>query len=162
MESPIAEVVQAPQKERPLIDANPGLGLGLILLDQSGARYTSQVGGYACNRPEEIGYYVPLNSQDVSADGRFVAFEQKGMLDDFFFGEDGPWKGHCHRGIDDNTAEFVDSVLARTEATSWIKVDRTCMAQSNEAWIYVQVQERKEPMQNFSAGRAVLVWQNSD
>jgi Family of unknown function (DUF6210) len=161
IESPIAEVAPALKRERPLIDANPGLGLGLILVDEAGARYTSKAGGTASHRPEESGYFVPLNSEDVSDEGRFMSFEQKGMLEEFFCGENGPWKGHCHSGIDEATADFIDSVLARSQATSWIKVDRTCLTKSNEAWVYVLVQEQKDDLQNISAGQGVLVWQNS-
>src|SRR3972149_4784308 len=85
-----------------------------IVLDEDGVEWTQQCGGYACHQNKGIGYLVWLNGEDES-------------LTKYFTGP--KWGGWCCDGIDNETADFVESVVPD------FKVDRTRMSESCEAWI---------------------------
>ena len=77
------------------------------------------------------------------------------------------WEGWCSEGIDEATAEHVDHILSLSPETSYLKVDRTRLDDSREAWIYVNVFEPTgDPdsarISGFGKCKGVLVWGNSD
>lgn len=143
----------------PVTDALPIVDLceravpGLIVSHPSGVAFTNQVGGYACHHPVMEGVYIPLNRAELHQ-----AFDQY-----FFYGP--KWQGHCYRGIDEETADVVDRLLASHPLTRGIVVDRSRLGASVEAWIHVTIapQDDGDDMWTAFAGRpAVLTWENSD
>ena len=51
------------------------------------------------------------------------------------------WGGECRYGIDEESAQFIDGVLAQVPGQSGISVDRTRLRDSREAWIFVNIGE---------------------
>lgn len=134
-----------------------GPGLGLIILQPSGAFYTLETGGYACYHALAEGVFVPLHRETDD--------DQEMLLTAHFTGP--KWEGWCDEGIDEDTAEYVNYVLSLSPSTSYLKVDRTRLDDSREAWIFVNVSEPTgDPdvarISGFGQCKGVLVWGNSD
>jgi len=134
-----------------------GTGLGLIILQPSGAFYTLETGGYAVLHSLAEGVFVPLHRE---ADD-----DQEMLLTAHFTGP--KWEGWCSEGIDEDTAGYVDYVLSLSPQTSFLKVDRTRFVDSHEAWIYVNVSEPTDnpivaPISGFGKCKGIFVWGNSD
>lgn len=133
-----------------------GPGLGLIILRASGVFYTHETGGYACDHANAQGVFAPLH--------RVPDDDQEMMLTAHFCGP--KWEGWCSDGIDQATADYVDYVLSLSPETNYLKVDRTRLADSKEAWIYVDVQEPSgdvlPPISGFGVCKGVFIWRNSD
>lgn len=136
---------------------------GLILLCNSGVRYSNQTGGYACLHPQEEGVFAPLPAEPLED------AQTQERIKQYFVGE--KWNGWCFEGIDEETADFLDSAFAQCELMSGLSVDRTRLQSSHEAWIYVLVKEpdpiregewESVPFAGFGPCRAVLIWLNSD
>ena len=77
--------------------------------------------------------------------------------------------GYCDRGIDGETADFLDHLLdeSRPAFEFPISVDRTRMAESQEAWVYVNVaapapDQQASLLEGLTPCNAVLTWLNSD
>lgn len=124
-------------------------GPGLILPASTGVVYTNQTGGNTCMQPEQEGAFVPLDVPEVAE----VAIAKMAL------------NAHYLR---DRSADAVDEVLARYPETAFMKVDRTMLGESMEAWIYVVLD--RDPTFAATAGdgqdppatRGVLTWWNSD
>jgi Family of unknown function (DUF6210) len=133
-----------------------GPGLGLIILQPSGVFYTHETGGYACRHSQEQGVFVPIH--------RGPDDDQESLLIDYFTGP--KWGGWCDEGIDEETAKYVDHVLSLGPETDCLTVDRTRLADSMEAWIYVDVHEPAEDpvarFYGFGECKGVFIWGNSD
>lgn len=112
---------------------------------------------YACHHPELEGVFVALHDEDV---------EQLARLDQHFFY--GPkWQGHCYNGIDQETADFLDALLAASPVTRCIAVDRDRLLLSHEAWVHVLFEcgdgaDETGRFAGFGRGRGILTWPNSD
>ena len=129
-------------------------GLGVILLYESGVYYSNQTGGYACLHPAAEGVYVPLNN---------AAVDQETQLFAYFTGS--KWAGWCNEGIDQETADYIDSVLAKSPYTRMLKVNRDRLEDSHEAWIYVKVVRNADDAEiicELGARAGILTWENSD
>lgn len=134
-----------------------GTGLGLIVLQPSGVFYTHETGGYACYHDKAEGVFAPIHQDNED--------NQESMLIDYFTGP--KWNGWCSDSIDEETAGYVDYVLSLSPSTSYLKVDRTRLGNSREAWIHVDVVEPTEdpelsPIHGFGECKGILVWSNSD
>jgi hypothetical protein len=154
------------------MDAKPTIrlwalkGIGLIIAHPSGVLYGNQTGGHANFHMALEGVFVPLmdpgdaDTYRAKLSGEFV--DQQSALDAYFMGP--KWEGYCDAWIDDETADFVDKVLAGSTATRRLKVDRDRMADSHEAWIHVVVpaDDGYQLYEGFPGGPGVLTWQNSD
>lgn len=141
---------------KPIIRLWQSKGIGLVLLFASGVRYSNQTGGHTCLHPEVEGAYVPLVSEMV---------DQEGELTAYFTGP--KWGGWCSDGIDEETADFVDSVLEKSPHTERVKVDRSRLSDSHEAWVHVLLSSTDEDaafreIDGFPRSGAVLTWENSD
>jgi len=136
-------------------------GIGLIIKCPSGVCISNQTGGYACHHPEVEGVFVPLLA-DRGAPSNTVLCQ----LERFF--TEGKWGGWCENGIDAETADFMDSLLASSDELKFIKVDRALLADSEEAWVHVILDPSRNEMpvpvmDGFEDGTAaVLTWPNSD
>ncbi len=117
-------------------------GLGLVILFPSGVVYSNQVGGHACLTPTIEGVYVPLVDE--------VQDHEKTLIE-FFTGP--YWNGWCCDGIDEPTADFIDGVLSRSLSTRFLRVDRTRLQDSCEAWVYVELSEQPPECFSFIDGK---------
>ncbi len=136
--------------EKPVILLYELFGVGLIIPWPSGVIYQGQVGGHYCLPFREEGVFVPLETE---------RFEQASELHKYFTGP--KWGGWCGEGIDEETAAFIDRTLAPLRFDEFIRVDRSRLQESVEAWVYVDVP--KEPyLSGLTPCKAILTWQNSD
>jgi hypothetical protein len=114
--------------------------LGLIIKAPTGVRYSNQSGGYACEHPETEGFFVPLRTRA----GRSELTTLAGMF-----------RGAWNR-LDDVRADSVDGALRRHAITS-IRVDRSMLSESREAWVHVIVSavdnEYAPPCGRISGGK---------
>ena len=107
--------------------------------------------------PEFEGAFVPLKNSLVN---------QQEELERYFMGK--KWRGHCDDGIDEETADFVDTVLVSSYVTKRLKVNREKLADSHEAWIHVVIlppDDRDIDLQEFygfPSNIGILTWENSD
>lgn len=142
--------------DKPVIQLWLGRQVGLIILRPSGVYYSNQTGGYACQHPLEEGVFVPIHSCELDF-GK--------ALSEYFTGS--KWNGWCCDGIDEETAAFMDSLLKKSGLSNEIKVDRTRLKDSREAWVYVNVNTPAKTnwlsaISGLGLCSAVLTWENSD
>ena len=127
--------------------------IGLIVKAATGVIYSNQAGGFACLQPEVEGFFVPLRTPF----GMRALYALQGIFSSGFDAED---------GIDDETAERMDWLLSR-QGLKCIRVDRSKLTESWEAWVHVTVSgelDYKVPLEGAVPERleAVLIWPNSD
>ncbi len=130
---------------KPLIRLYNSQGVGVIILCPSGVLYSNQAGGLSCLQPEIEGVYVPLACEPI---------DQEEMLEQYFTGP--KWLGCCSNGIDDEDANEIDRILGLSLPTRFIKVDRSQLKDSCEAWVYVNIaaQPKERPRSyNGSEGK---------
>jgi hypothetical protein len=129
-------------------------GVGVVIAHPSGVLYSNQAGGYLCSHPEMEGVFLPLAGQGS---------EWQTKLDRHFFYSE-KYAGHCYRGIDEETARFLDDLLASSPISRGITVDRTRLAESIEAWIHVTIASDAgdDAIAGFGGATGVLTWENSD
>ena len=145
------------QAQRPTLRlCDIGERIGLIICWKSGVEYINQTGGLACFLSRQEGVFVPIGEGLLNQDE---------LLWEHFTGS--KWFGACMDGIDEETADYIDDVLAQNIETACVKVDRTRLGKSHEAWIYVQIEENSESeerriIKGFEGCKAVLTWDNSD
>ena len=142
--------------DKPTIELWEFSGVGVIIARPSGVAYSNQTGGTSCLHPEMEGVFAPLTD---------AFLDQQAKLYNFFTSR--KWRGCCDRGIDEETADFVDAVLAESWQTQMLRVDRSRLADSHEAWVHVVVLEgRAAPdgclLSGFTGARGVFTWENSD
>ena len=137
---------------KPRVSLYHSYGLGLIILAPSGVMYTNQAGGHSCMQPEEEGFFAPLHNEFD---------QQEKMLLEFFT------KRNPYTYVDIAGADFIDSVLDLSVITRFLKVDRTRLSDSMEAWVYVDV--GTQPPEGFYTGtpedgktRSGAAWRASD
>jgi hypothetical protein len=134
-------------EQKPIIELFNFDGLGLIILFPSGVVYTNQVGGLGCLHPQAEGVFVPLSIRHKKV---LFALQQN-------------FNGDWHH-IKETDAQIVDKLL-RSDGFEFIKVDRTKLEESFEAWIYVDVEKLSEPvplLNGFGKVKGILTWENSD
>lgn len=162
--SEIAPTLNRDNTDKPVIQLDIDT-FGLILLRPSGVLYRNQTGGYICEHPQEEGVFAPLDLEEL--------VQARDDISNHFTGE--KWNGYCFEGIDAETASFLDAVFTRTanlpfgltQTLPFLRVDRSRLQESHEAWIYVEVEEpagvpEHNPFAGFGTCRAVLTWLNSD
>jgi len=148
--------------EVPLVDLNDYEGLGLVVQRDTGVRYSNQTGGGSVHHPELEGLFIPLPDPRRGIARRLTSH---------FTGP--KWRGGCDRGIDDETARFIDGLIGARYWIGPLHVDRDQLQRSEEAWIWVRLGdpddvkkiygERIEPsLHGVRDARAVLTWPNSD
>lgn len=77
------------------------------------------------------------------------------------------WHGHCYNGIDDETADVVDGVMATSPLTRRLIVNRAMLNDAEEAWIHVCIAPDEDAksfgaFDGFPSALGVLTWENSD
>ena len=133
-------------------------GICFVVGHNTGVTYTHQCGGYSCFQQTHEGFLVPQKNSKELADALF----------DYFF--NGPkYRGFCSQGIDDKDADFIDGLLNSGEQ-KWIRVDRSKLKDSMEAWIYLSLEPDYPCFPYYypcsynidPASSIVMVWENSD
>ncbi|WAS96321.1 DUF6210 family protein [Nannocystis punicea] len=123
---------------------------GLIVLDEHGAVYTSQVFGNSCEQVAARGFFVPLDETFPE----FIPEPVEEALGKLL--ANAPY-------LSEREADEVDALLARYGETEFLRVDRTMLAESGEAWVYVDVIPRGScPLSGSGPWKGILVWANSD
>jgi hypothetical protein len=125
-------------------------GIGFILLGSSGVIYSTQAGGFGCEHPEEEGWFFPVS--DYLGGTRAtekLAMEFRGSFGQILPGE----------------ADFLDDFFRARYGN--IKVDRSRLEHSREAWVYVVApSDAKEPIfknvEGWKGRHAIFIWPNSD
>ena len=132
--------------------------VGLIIPHRTGVIYTNQTGGRGCSQPELKGFYVPLVDSQIDLQQVFF---------DYFSGP--KWKKWCTRskGIDKETADYIDTVLKKSKFTHALQVDRESLKESHEAWVRVILNKQKLASDLPVVGKlekswGILTWENSD
>jgi len=124
---------------------------GLIILCQSGVVYQNQTCGYACIQRTAEGVLVPLLDIPLATKmcPLYVSFDN---LD---------WDSKS--GISQTRAVEVDGLLSQWSYTSRIRVDRSYLDDSAEAWVYVTVTpDDTVEYSGFGECKGILTWPNSD
>lgn len=119
----------------PVVTLYDFVGLGLIVGYPNGVIYTNQTCGTACRQPQFEGVLVPLRNMCLMPSRELVSPEN--ALYDYFTGP--KWGGIGGPGIGDDDADFIDRLLDQHRLSACIAVDRSRLADSEEAWIHVQV-----------------------
>jgi len=139
----------------------------LIIEHAPGVRYQNQVGGTTCWQEELEGVLCPID----------IGHDQLRQIERLPYPQG-------HEGISSAIADFIDEVLASKRSTSFVKVDRTRLGDSWEAWVYVLIESPDEaglvvghqvetateaspgtyvgPLEGFGRVKGVLTWENSD
>jgi hypothetical protein len=99
----------------------------LIVPSDTGVTYHNQTGGHACLPSSLEGYLVPLGENRI--------LSQK-LLRHFTGAK---WGGWCMDRIDEETASFIDDLLADISREEDIVVNREKLESSREAWVYVKL-----------------------
>jgi hypothetical protein len=123
---------------------------GLIVLDDHGAIYSSQVYGVSCGQVSARGFFVPLDETLPEYAPRKVEDALAHLLANAGY-------------LTESMADAVDALLATYLETSFLRVDRTLLAESGEAWVYVEIAAGPEcPIEGPGPWKGVLTWANSD
>jgi len=151
----------------PIVQLWEAVGLGLIIEYPSGIAYSNQTGGTSCSHPKVEGLLVPLRNDTEYETRRLLSPENE--LYDYFKGPKYCGTGAIG-GLDVEDVSFIESVLEKYRLSSCISIDRSRLADSHEAWVYVNVEreERSEDHLKIFAGlgpyprSGVLTWTNTD
>jgi hypothetical protein len=154
-------------------------GTGLIIKCATGIAYTNQSCGHHCLHPEQEGAFVPVGN-DVALPSRELISKEYELTAYF---EGAPWHGSgAATGLTEADADFIDRILADRPDLRQIRVDRSRLTESHEAWVHVLVNEEEGPMVGSIGAdmthvlqrlttisgfgpfplEAILTWNNSD
>jgi uncharacterized protein DUF6210 len=119
---------------------------GLILPRSTGVIFTNQVGGHACNHPQQEGIFIPLD------DG--IGRPTRHVFAQHFTGS---WAT-----LMEKDAIVIDRAM-RKGHLEFIQVDRSKLNDSLEAWVYVTLDlAATDYLIDIGTNRGILTWQNSD
>ena len=154
--SPIAVTVNVrpptPMKDPTIVLLYELGSLELVVPSTTGVTYRQQLGGHSCLQTDAEGYLVPIAGEVPNATERLRAH---------FTG--GKWGGWCSNGIDDETANIIDQLLADVVRRVHIKVDRSRLGDSWESWIRVEIAgPLLSLVENSQPISAILTWPNSE
>jgi hypothetical protein len=149
----------------PIVQLWQAVGLFLIIEYPSGIAYSNQTGGTSCSHPKVEGLLVPLRNDIATR----CLLSPENELYDYFEGPKYCGTGAIG-GLDAEDVSFIESVLEKYRLSSCISIDRSRLADSHEAWVYVKVEgeERSEDALKVFAGlgpyprSGVLTWTNTD
>lgn len=152
---------------KPVIKLWDHVGTGLVVPWPSGVLYSNQTGGIYCMTPEVEGIFIPVGNDSLTADNTLVSHETE-LRQHFVkaWGSSG-----AASGLNERDADFIDQLLRSTAPfIPYIKVDRTKLLESHEAWVYVLLDDDSSPgnVKSLFEGlgpfprSAILTWANSD
>ena len=135
-------------------------GTGLLIPCKSGIIYSNQTGGTSCLQMELEGAFVPFNNDVASEPYNKLISKEEDLFEYFFKGK---WNGTgAVHGLDEDDAKFIDSLFTNLQLK--LKVDRTKLKDSHEAWVWVILTENEDNylIETEFPCKAVLTWSNSD
>ena len=152
---------------KPVIKLYDSVGTGLIINYKSGIIFSNQTGGSTCNHPRTEGVFIPLRNDYEEPTKIFISPELE--LTKYFEGAKHGGSG-ATLGIDEEDANFIESVLKTVGLSSIICVNRAQLKDSHEAWIHVLISGDESNHTELSAfsnfhpypRTGVLTWSNSD
>ncbi len=115
--------------DKPLIKLLWMGGLALIVKGESGVYYVSQTGGTLCRQSVVEGWLLPLFDE--------IGFRDRNGQEDAFLGYFPQHIGDSSYELSEQGADFVDDQLQQQNFTKFLRVDRTMLKQSHEAWVHV-------------------------
>jgi len=123
----------------------------LIIPQPSGVAYEAQVGGTWCRQEVVEGTLVPFdNEPPLDAPQLALHVQLQKLL----------WEVAA---LTDEHADAVDGLLSAHRHTASASVDRGRLAESCEAWVYVNLRDTDGSLlRGFGNCKAVLTWPNSD
>jgi Family of unknown function (DUF6210) len=123
----------------------------LIVLLPSGVAFKAQVGGTWCRQEIAEGVLVPFeNDPPLDAPELALHAQLRKLLREI-------------AALTDELADAVDHLLSAHHFTMGARVDRARLAESCEAWVYVDLRETNDSIfHGFGNCKAVLTWPNSD
>lgn len=140
-------------------------GLGLIIDYPIGIAYSNQVGGYSVLPMSREGVFMIIDPVISDSDNQELRIYE--ILFNHFTGK--KWGGWCSKGIDIETADFIDSILEKSLHCKYmdLKVNRNKLENCMEAWIEVTFSFPKtghysEFCPKLESSSGTLTWQNSD
>lgn len=152
---------------KPVIKLWDHIGTGLIVPWPSGVLYSNQTGGLCYMSPEVEGIFIPVGNECVTADNTVMSKERELLR---YFVE--AWRGTgATAGLNEQDADFIDQLLNSGPVfIPYIKVDRTKMLDSHEAWVHVLLADDSNQGSTPSLfdglgpfpRSAILTWSNSD
>jgi hypothetical protein len=127
----------------------------IIINYPTGIFYENQVGGYECRQVEFEGVLAPVG---IWPEANTQIMEL-------------PFPGAGALGVD--VADRIDEILASNTRSQYLKVDRSRLDDSCEAWVFVHVETPENGTlqlvgpyfgapHGFGTARGVLTWPNSD
>jgi len=129
-------------------------GMALIVSASTGIVYVNQTGGHACYQCSQEGYLVPLGPEERER-------EALDALRAHFMGP--KWSGWCNEGIDAETADEIDRIIATGTRREGLVVDRAKLAESWESWVHMRIFGPLESLVDYAHPKAaILTWPNSD
>ena len=139
------------------------VGTALVVLRPTGIRYSNQAGGTTCLQPREEGVLVPIGNDVAVPSLRLMSLENQ--LEKYFVGPPHHGTGAC-RGLSEEDADRLDELFASSNAFRGIRVDRSRLADSVEAWVFVAIDaDNCVPFDSLGPAypdHGVLTWTNSD
>jgi len=153
---------------QPIIRLDDCVGTALVVTHPTGVVYVNQAGGTSFLQPHVEGALVPFGN-DVALEGNTLMSSQLALAA-FFEGPKHRGAG-ATAGLDEEDADAIDAILADVRAGSWIKVDRSRLKDSMEAWVHVKIMDESgdSPWLTGLCGgfdpyprAGVLIWMNSD
>jgi hypothetical protein len=127
----------------------------LIIEYPTGVLYENQCGGVACSQEDLEGVLVPVGLPPVDAE-RVMAL---------------PFPGGA--ALNAEVADMIDEILASVSFAKYLRVDRSRLSDSCEAWVFVVAETPQDSdfqiygpyfgsPRGFGTVRGVLTWPNSD
>jgi hypothetical protein len=148
---------------KPVIKLWDAVGAGLIVELPTGVVYSNQTGGFTCLQRSAEGAFIPIRNDHSYWE--LISPERK-LLAHF--------EGPKHRGtgatqgLDLEDADAIDGILAEFRLAELVRVDRSRLSESHEAWVRVLMigEESGETKLFQDLGpyprAAILTWSNSD
>ena len=148
------------------------IGPGIILECASGIIYTRQTGGIYINSPKIEGSYIPLDYDQERLNRLGISDLNEKLRSLFDFKS--KYQGRSHE-LYQETADVIDEILEKltvgspltisrqrkeggsVSTHSVLKVDRTKLGQSQEAWVHITI--KRDDNVDF---KGVFTWENSD
>src|SRR5262249_17548763 len=148
---------------RPTVKLWEHAGLGLIVEYHSGIVYSNQTCGNLCRQSELEGVFIPLRNH-VTPGGRLLSPESELLA---YFTQPSTGKLGVD-GLDAEEVAFIESVLDKYNLSDLISIDRSRLAESHEAWVYVKLAGEQDTDVPLYSGlgpyprSGVLTWTNGD
>lgn len=148
---------------QPLIEIWDSVGLGIIIELPTGIMISNQTGGTACLHPKIEGIFLPLSNYYSEDNLEFISPEIE--LTNYFIGSKYNGSGAI-KGIDNEDADKIGSILSRYGLNELIEVDLNRLVESHEAWIRIKINksQKNDLMKGFNKYplNGILTWSNSD